>query len=419
MYCCGQCFGTKFLLEHVKVHSDLKGSCTFCSALNTKLISPSELADLFFPVIELYEPATNGTSLISLLREDWGLCADQSDEWSENLLKLVLAEPESNYTSYVRKIDHGDDAANSWGIFRSELKHSNRYFPKSFPNHKELSSLLSYLSITVKKPSDCLYRARINNKKQLFPLAEMGAPPEKLATAGRANPFGISYLYAASTIETAISELRPHKDETVNVAQFQVMSKLDLVDLRSPKATISPFPHDDKSLRNIHSKLKLLIKLGTELTKPVSKDIAHLEYLSSQYLCEFIKSEGYDGVVYKSSLGDGDNYAIFDSNKLKPLKNDFYKVDDVKVVFQAIENNRGPVATLLDKDVRHTGDVKWYNSDKKFGFIECPELDNDVFFHISAFIPINEHRKLTEGDVVTFYVTKTHKGNEALKVSKV
>jgi hypothetical protein len=46
-----------------------------------------------------------------------------------------------------------------------------------------------------------------------------------------------------------------------------------------------------------------------------------LDYLPSQYLCEFIKSIGFDGVEYRSSLYEGGfNIALFDDNKVNCIK---------------------------------------------------------------------------------------------------
>ncbi|HFF3186739.1 TPA: hypothetical protein ACGCIB_005423, partial [Bacillus cereus] len=35
----------------------------------------------------------------------------------------------------------------------------------------------------------------------------------------------------------------------------------------------------------------------------------------SQYLTEFIKFLGYDGVIFRSSLGPGENYVFFEQEK--------------------------------------------------------------------------------------------------------
>ena len=51
--------------------------------------------------------------------------------------------------------------------------------------------------------------------------------------------------------------------------------------------------------------------LGEELTRPILPEVAAIDYIPSQYLCEFIKKHGYHGVMYRSSVGDGINIALF------------------------------------------------------------------------------------------------------------
>ena len=65
-----------------------------------------------------------------------------------------------------------------------------------------------------------------------------------------------------------------------------------------------------------------------------------------------------------------------------------------------------------------TGKVKWFNSEKGFGFIEV-EGENDVFVHYSV-IQGNESRKsLEEGQQVQFEVEKGPRGLQATNVSKL
>lgn len=42
---------------------------------------------------------------------------------------------------------------------------------------------------------------------------------------------------------------------------------------------------------------------------------AVIDYTPSQYLCEFIKRRGYDGVIDRSSVSDGMNLALIQSSK--------------------------------------------------------------------------------------------------------
>ena len=62
-----------------------------------------------------------------------------------------------------------------------------------------------------------------------------------------------------------------------------------------------------------------------------------------------------------------------------------------------------------------TGTVKWFNSEKGFGFIEQDGGGSDVFVHYSA-IDSGGYRELTEGQKVEFDVTQGPKGPQAEKV---
>jgi CspA family cold shock protein len=62
-----------------------------------------------------------------------------------------------------------------------------------------------------------------------------------------------------------------------------------------------------------------------------------------------------------------------------------------------------------------TGTVKWFNSEKGFGFIEQDGGGADVFVHYSA-IESSGYRELTEGQKVEFDVTQGPKGPQAEKV---
>jgi CspA family cold shock protein len=50
------------------------------------------------------------------------------------------------------------------------------------------------------------------------------------------------------------------------------------------------------------------------------------------------------------------------------------------------------------------GTVKWFNSQKGFGFIQPENGGNDVFVHISA-VNAAGLQNLNEGDVVTYDIT--------------
>ncbi len=63
------------------------------------------------------------------------------------------------------------------------------------------------------------------------------------------------------------------------------------------------------------------------------------------------------------------------------------------------------------------GTVKWFNSEKGYGFITTEE-GQDIFVHYSA-INAEGFKTLNEGDEVEFEVTEGDRGPQASNVEKV
>ncbi len=63
------------------------------------------------------------------------------------------------------------------------------------------------------------------------------------------------------------------------------------------------------------------------------------------------------------------------------------------------------------------GTVKWFNSEKGYGFIEV-EGGNDVFVHFSA-IQGDGYKSLDEGQRVQFNVVQGNRGPQAENVVKL
>jgi CspA family cold shock protein len=64
-----------------------------------------------------------------------------------------------------------------------------------------------------------------------------------------------------------------------------------------------------------------------------------------------------------------------------------------------------------------TGTVKWFNSDKGYGFISTEE-GKDVFVHFSA-IQTDGYKSLEEGEKVEFDVVNSDRGETAAHVVKL
>ncbi|MGO1923571.1 MAG: cold-shock protein [Jeotgalicoccus sp.] len=61
------------------------------------------------------------------------------------------------------------------------------------------------------------------------------------------------------------------------------------------------------------------------------------------------------------------------------------------------------------------GTVKWFNSEKGFGFIE-QEAGDDVFVHFSA-IQADGYKSLEEGQKVNFEIEEGQRGPQATNVT--
>ena len=63
------------------------------------------------------------------------------------------------------------------------------------------------------------------------------------------------------------------------------------------------------------------------------------------------------------------------------------------------------------------GTVKWFNSEKGFGFISREDGD-DVFVHFSA-IQGDGFKTLEEGQQVSFEITSGNRGDQAANVTRI
>ena len=139
-------------------------------------------------------------------------------------------------------------------------------------------------------------------------------PLPRKAREGRANPKGIPYLYLATDQNTCLAELRPQKGDQLSCAQFRVLKDLRVVDCYSvPKhiGMVTCIFRPPESAEDIESAIWTMI--NDSYSRPTRPDDEHSLYIPTQVLAEFFKSQGFDGVCYKSGLGDGYNMVLFRS----------------------------------------------------------------------------------------------------------
>lgn len=352
MNCCEKCFVDKLLIKHIRQNGS-RGYCDYCKTRRAKVVDASLLHDLFDPVLSVFTPLQPGEHFHpDLSREAISVGATLPDciEWKmgwtvfndtlsgENRCKLLDA---------IRSLDprSGDNCIRSdelwaapedsffhtseediWFGFSEAIKWKRRFIPDEksgfMTNPKDwLPQYLHEIAYFV-KPRETFWRARLGGIEtqyvvsKPYPALEMGVPPKNKATAGRANPTGIPYLYVAEKEMTAVAEIRPFLGGKVSVAAVNPLVDLQLVDLTSVRSIESPF--GVKNLRMELEKNALLTILNRELSKPVNPALAEIEYVPTQYLAEVILDAGYDGIRYNSAMHSGGfNIVFFDHEKMK------------------------------------------------------------------------------------------------------
>ncbi len=253
--------------------------------------------------------------MVEWMKDDWQLFSHQRMDvaHAKELLGEILDDGEIIRRSFTPSASYISEGLAQWDKLRDEMMYGNRWFLDVAIDLDRLRQLLDML-LAPELPQKW-YRARIRIEDDVFQIEQMGAPPRRRSLHGRANPAGIPYLYLGSLPDTAVAEIRPHTGEFACVADFTI-PEIKAVDLRNPRKLVSPFILTDASeIGQLRADLPFLERLGQELTRPVQPAGAAIDYIPSQYLCEFIKKSGFDGVVYRSSVSDGINLALFNPER--------------------------------------------------------------------------------------------------------
>jgi len=173
-----------------------------------------------------------------------------------------------------------------------------------------------------------MYRARISTEKKGFTLNDMGAPPKHKRTAGRINPEGVGVLYLASDKITVLNEVRASAFDYVSIGKFQALQDILVVNLSDVGKT-SPFYYD-KELEKFAANRRVFQEIAAEIAKPLRRNDSPLEYLPTQYIAEFIKSQKYGGVEYESTLKKGGyNLAAFREDLFEPVAVETIEISEI------------------------------------------------------------------------------------------
>lgn len=153
----------------------------------------------------------------------------------------------------------------------------------------------------------------------------MGPPPKEKASAGRMNPAGIPYLYAAFDKTTARREIgvNGRTTKTVFTATFALTEPLWVMDLSTLPPLPSVFDIANKEAREQALIVRDFVKA---ISTPVTKDgHEHIDYVTSQVICEYLaqvfeleESRKLGGLIYPSSVHKGGkNLVVFPEDRYK------------------------------------------------------------------------------------------------------
>lgn len=232
---------------------------------------------------------------------------------------------------------------------RSLIKISNRLKTENYfhVEHAVKAILEKYISVAERKITEKKYffRARVGYKEEknsmesgfemeahYLPYSEdqIGAPLPNIATSGRINRPGVSYLYCATDKHTAISEVRPHPGDHVSIGKFDLKRDVRLYDLS--ESQLLHFSGNDKDLDNYIP----FNTLGSMINKPIPPS-KNQHYSITQSIADCIRQLGFDGIFFSSTVGSGYNVVFYDHRlaTYNPDEAEVVEVTKVKYDYQS------------------------------------------------------------------------------------
>jgi hypothetical protein len=209
--------------------------------------------------------------------------------------------------------------------FSESVRHSSRYIHGQYVN-EFLATLLQTSNARHRTlaAGKFLWRAQLggaaNEREQdgvvwdeLVPYqSERMAPRTNSAHEGRANPKGIPCLYLATDKETAMAEVRTWIGISLSAGQFRLTKDINVVDFSVGHDKEFDF-YFEEPLAEEREK-SVWLQVDRAFSEPTVTDPATADYVPTQVISEFFKENGFDGVAYKSRLGKGFNFALFDQS---------------------------------------------------------------------------------------------------------
>ena len=317
MWVCKDCFADEEICKEVENNSTDEGRCDVCGKKG-KRCDISVSTDFFVSVIHLFKADINSQdTIISILEKDWNIFTDSQCARSILAEVIRISNLAINLDDTVSYTDDIVTRASVWEQLKTDVKENYRFFV----DHDEFDDYADLLQSSTLKAGTLLYRARITPDGQnKLKAKNMGCPEKGKATAGRANPLGIPYLYLCKDEETTYYEVRSVYLDRLSIGKFYIQRDLEIVDFNRKFSLF--LSYDGTSpLSDTVVKKKILEAIRYDLSKPLRRYDTELEYIPTQLICEYCKRNNADGICFNSSLHTGGvNYVLFNPADAKCIK---------------------------------------------------------------------------------------------------
>jgi len=345
MKICDSCFHDQEIKSFIQARSTEEDTCE-CCAEKGHLLELSELLEYFMAFLSVfkYNPE-NGVAIEQLIQDDWNIFV--STEVCQKILVDIINIADVTLISgldeetlrevseiKVTYIDEIDESVSYWGQLKEDLKWRRRYLTDIDQMIElEWDRLFNDSYLISIDTSSALYRARINGEGQTepYPPIEMMSPPVEKTTAGRANPQGIPYLYLSTDPRTTLYETRASYLDNISIGQFKIEDEIQLriVDFTNSQST---FNHTDDMIRFVTGQL-LRSAISVDLSKPLRRYDSELEYIPTQFICEFIRYiTKVDGIQFNSSLRkDGINIVLFNQENISCTEVELHQITNIEI----------------------------------------------------------------------------------------
>jgi len=319
MEVCSNCFSDKELKAFIS-STGANGNCKVCKSKNISLLSINELLDFFQELLDNFQKLKQGDTLKSKIQGGWSFFS--THVVATRILNHILPLVNTEILNADNNVEYSDDIIENiayWETLKKDIKRSNRFLINIQHLTEELgwdSFFNTQFELTSK---DNLYRARVHHQSGLpaYLPNKMGCPPADKASGGRANPSGIPYLYLSDNEATVLYEVRASYLDELSVATFNLKAHrkpIKIVDFTEDTSLYKP--------TNVNETIKsrfLRDKISQDLSKAMRRYDTEIEYIPTQFICEFIRIfTGAKGIRFTSSLHpSGKNIVIFDQKLMK------------------------------------------------------------------------------------------------------